>query len=97
LRIAGREEEVATVMAANSKLTDQSAPVVEPLAVEGLAGVRYRFTGANANGVRMRLENTVFEHDGKRYQIFIVGVASNTRADGSSFRPFTDAFHLEPH
>jgi hypothetical protein len=96
IKIAGREGDVARAIWALMKFKEKSDPVVEPLTVDGLPAVRYRFTATAGDGNRLRIESTAFERQEHLYQLTILGLESNTRADGSSFRPFTDAFQLEP-
>jgi hypothetical protein len=94
--IAGKEELLAVFRATALRLKNQTKVEVEKLKVEGLPAVRYRVVGTDEKGVRSRVEETFFIREGIEYRLIITGKESSTQADGSSFRPFTDAFELLP-
>jgi hypothetical protein len=77
----------------NLKLDDIKQTPTETVTVAGKQSRRWMTTGS-LNGVPIRFQHTLFVHQDHLYQLVAWGPLASTEADGSSFRPFVEAFSL---
>src|SRR5262249_31380813 len=75
------------------KLSDQKQTPLETTTVVGKEARRWMTTGS-LNGLTFRFQHTLFVHQDHLYQLVAWGALTVTADDGSSFRPFVDAFTL---
>jgi hypothetical protein len=88
-------EAVAQQIADNVGVRDKKLSAFSKLTFAGEKAVRWGTTGT-INGMVVRFEHTVFAHERHLYQVLAFAAGNMARADGSDFRPFTDAFSLLP-
>jgi hypothetical protein len=88
-------EAVARQMADNVGVRDKQTSPFARLDFAGEKAVRWGTTGT-INGMSVRFEHTVFAHQKHLYQVLAFAAGQQARADGSDFRPFTEAFALLP-
>jgi len=88
-------EAVAHQIADNVGVRDKKLSPFTKLTFAGEKAVRWATTGT-VNGLAVRFEHTVFAHERHLYQVLAFAAGNLAAADGSDFRPFTDAFSLLP-
>ena len=88
-------EGVARQIAENVGVRDKKLGPFTKLSFAGEKAVRWSTTGT-INGMTVRFEHTVFAHQRHLYQVLAFAAGNMASADGSDFRPFTDAFSLLP-
>jgi len=93
-RIPGVKLDAAAVQIRdNLKLSGQKQTPIEPTRVAGKEGRRWMTTGS-LNGLPFRFQHTLFVHQDHLYQLVAWGTLTAAAEDGSSFRPFVEAFTL---
>jgi hypothetical protein len=88
-------EAVARQIADNVGVRDKKVSPFTTLTFAGEKAIRWGTTGT-INGMTVHFEHTVFTHDRHLYQVLAFAAGNMASADGSDFRPFTDAFSLLP-
>ena len=97
VRIAGNEEESARKLIEQTPLMNKKTESVKAVDFQGMKAVRFRFTATTqVSETELRYDYTVFLANGMFYQVVCLGPAESTTANGSSFQPFLNAFHLLP-
>jgi hypothetical protein len=86
-------EAFTRLISENMLLEEKSVDEFENVKLDGRDAIRFTATG-KANGIQFRYTDIVFLHQGYAYQVIGWGMADQTNADGSSFQPLFDSFHI---
>lgn len=93
VKIEGQEEKIARDVIGESDLMKvRIVRDVMPLTFKGKKAARYQIVGVDDVGEEFREQCTVLIHGQKVYRILMLGPVGSTAEDGSTFRPFEDAF-----
>jgi hypothetical protein len=88
-------EAMAREIAGQTAVRDRKVSPFETLDFAGQKAVRWRTTGT-MNAMPVQFEHTIFAHQQHLYQVLAFSGGDLASADGSDFRPFTQAFSLLP-
>jgi hypothetical protein len=93
VKIDGNEEKITRKLIKDADLKNvRIVHDVKTIDFHDRKAFRYQIVGTDEDGDRVRLQNTVLFWKGRMYQVLLTGPENDTAEDGSSFRPFEDAF-----